>query len=75
MVLINILLLQHEINPKKIKIMAYKIDPEKCVACGSCQGECPVGAISDGDVYSINPDECVECGSCASVCPNEAIEA
>ena len=49
--------------------MAYKIDPEKCVACGSCQGECPVGAISEGDVYSINPDECVECGSCTYICP------
>ena len=54
--------------------MAYKIDPEKCAACGTCAGDCPVGAISEGDVYSINPDECVSCGSCSEVCPCEAIQ-
>ena len=53
--------------------MAYKIDPEKCVACGSGIGECPVEAISAGDVYVIDADTCIECGACAEVCPNEAI--
>ncbi|MGN0196342.1 MAG: 4Fe-4S binding protein [Candidatus Cryptobacteroides sp.] len=53
--------------------MAYKISADKCVACGTCIGECPVGAISEGDVYTINPDLCVECGTCAGVCPQEAI--
>ncbi len=55
--------------------MAYKIDSNACAACGTCIGECPVGAISEGDVYSINPDECVSCGSCADVCPVDAIKA
>lgn len=55
--------------------MAYRILEDKCVACGTCQGECPVGAISEGDVYSINPDLCIECGTCAGVCPQEAIVA
>jgi NAD-dependent dihydropyrimidine dehydrogenase PreA subunit len=53
--------------------MAYTIDSDKCTACGSCMGECPVGAILEGDVYSISPDGCVECGACADVCPVEAI--
>ncbi|MCQ2297581.1 MAG: 4Fe-4S binding protein [Bacteroidales bacterium] len=53
--------------------MAYRIDPDKCAACGTCINECPVGAISEGDVYSINPDECASCGTCASVCPMGAI--
>ena len=53
--------------------MAYKIDPDSCVACGSCIGECPVEAISERDVYSIDPDTCVDCGACADVCPSEAI--
>ena len=44
--------------------MAYVIG-EDCVACGTCIDECPVGAISEGDIYSINPDECTECGTCA----------
>ena len=53
--------------------MAYVISDE-CVACGTCEVECPVGAISEGDgKYEINPDECVECGTCAEACPTEAI--
>ena len=53
-------------------IMAYVIG-EDCIACGTCIDECPVGAISEGDIYSINPDMCTECGTRADVCPNEAI--
>jgi NAD-dependent dihydropyrimidine dehydrogenase PreA subunit len=55
--------------------MAYSINPTTCTACGSCAGECPVGAITEGDVYSINPDDCVDCGACADVCPVEAIHS
>ncbi len=52
--------------------MAYVIS-EDCIACGSCIDECPVSAISEGDIYSIDADECTECGACAAVCPQEAI--
>lgn len=53
--------------------MAYKIT-DKCVACGTCIGECPVGAISEGDpIYVIDENTCLGCGTCASVCPQEAI--
>ena len=52
--------------------MAYVIGSD-CIACGTCIDECPVGAISEGDIYAINPDACTECGTCADVCPNEAI--
>ena len=34
--------------------MAYKIT-DSCVACGTCIGECPVEAISAGDIYVIDP--------------------
>ena len=53
--------------------MAYKINPDLCAACGTCQGECPQEVISEGAAYSINPDLCIECGACADVCPCEAI--
>ena len=44
------------------------------MACGTCIGECPVGAISEGaDKYSIDPEACVECGTCAEACPAGAI--
>lgn len=53
--------------------MAYVIN-DTCISCGSCEGECPVNAISEGDgKYVINADECISCGSCAGVCPQEAI--
>ena len=52
--------------------MAYVIGDD-CIACGTCIGECPVEAISEGEKYSINPDLCTERGTCASVCPQEAI--
>ena len=53
--------------------MAYVISDE-CVSCGTCESECPVEAISQGDEhYEINADLCVDCGTCAGVCPTESI--
>ena len=42
--------------------MAYKIT-DSCVACGSCIGECPVEAISAGDIYVIDADKCIDLGN------------
>lgn len=54
--------------------MAYVID-ETCIACGSCEPECPTGAISAGDIYTIDPDLCIDCGACEPVCPTGSISA
>ena len=58
--------------------MAFKISDE-CIACGSCEAECPNEAISEGDeYYVIDPDKCTECEGfystqqCVDVCPVEA---
>jgi len=54
--------------------MAYKVDNDKCVNCGSCDSECPVSAISEKDGHRwIDPDKCQGCGVCAGACPVEAI--
>ena len=53
--------------------MAYVIGGG-CIMCGSCAGECPVGAIAEGDShFEINPDTCMDCGACCDSCPNDAI--
>ena len=60
-------------NKKEKVIMAYVIG-DSCISCGTCEGECPVNAISEGDgKFEINADECISCGTCAGVCPMEAI--
>ena len=54
--------------------MAFVIT-DSCVSCGSCAGECPVGAISQRDgKYDIDANSCIDCGTCAGVCPTGAIE-
>jgi ferredoxin len=57
---------------KNYSDMAYVISDD-CTACGTCIDECPVEAISEGDIYVIDPDLCTDCGACADVCPVEAI--
>ncbi len=53
--------------------MAYKISDE-CIKCGACEGECPVGAISEGSAaYVIDEATCIDCGACADNCPVNAI--
>jgi ferredoxin len=59
--------------------MAMKITDE-CIACGACESECPVQAISEGDTqYNIDPKKCVECkgyadsSKCVDVCPVDCI--
>jgi NAD-dependent dihydropyrimidine dehydrogenase PreA subunit len=53
--------------------MAHVISDE-CISCGSCEAECPEGAISEGEeTYVIDPEKCTDCATCVDVCPTEAI--
>ncbi len=54
--------------------MAYKIDKETCIGCGSCVGSCPMGCIKIGDDGKAEIDQtiCISCGTCSSVCPVNA---
>jgi len=53
-----------------------RVISDECISCGSCEPECPVDAISEGDTqYVIDPELCTDCGACEEVCPVEAISA
>lgn len=47
---------------------------DACVSCGTCEAECPVSAIAQGDSqYVIDADACIDCGACEGACPVGAI--
>ena len=54
---------------KEVLNMAFVITDE-CIACGACESDCPVAAISEGDgKFVIDETLCTECGCCADTCP------
>ena len=53
--------------------MAYRIT-DTCIACGTCMDECPVGAISEGEIFEIDAKTCISCGACLAACPVGAPE-
>ena len=54
--------------------MAYRINSDSCLACGSCADDCPLGIISaETSCYVIDELQGVDCGSCAATCPVDAI--
>jgi len=62
-------------NPRAIAKANFvsTIDPELCVACGTCLDRCKFGAIELEDVAIVDTNKCVGCGLCAVTCPEDAI--
>ena len=54
--------------------MAVRINTDDCIACGICEGTCPMGAILVGDIVQVEESLCVDCGACIAACPMGCIE-
>jgi len=53
---------------------APKVDPKKCILCGTCAEVCPVDAYTLGNECAVvDETKCIRCGECVTVCPTEAI--
>jgi NADH:ubiquinone oxidoreductase subunit F (NADH-binding)/NAD-dependent dihydropyrimidine dehydrogenase PreA subunit len=52
-------------------IINYRIEDNRCVACGLCKKACPVNAVigQKKQPHEIDQDKCVKCGTCIKVCP------
>ena len=44
---------------------------ERCVSCGVCAEQCPVGAIAPEAPSRIDGDLCINCMRCVQVCPQQ----
>lgn len=59
---------------KKLDGLQVKIDPNKCVGCGTCADKCMNYAIKvENGIAVWNEESCNGCNSCAIHCPQKAV--
>jgi NADH:ubiquinone oxidoreductase subunit F (NADH-binding)/NAD-dependent dihydropyrimidine dehydrogenase PreA subunit len=58
-----------------LKLVGFKVLPEKCTGCTVCARNCPVKCISGKpkQVHSIDQEKCIKCGACMEKCRFKAI--
>jgi MinD superfamily P-loop ATPase len=69
---LHILLHPHEIQKEDFRAgIKARIDPSKCIQCGTCKEACRFGAISEE--FQVSNLSCEGCGVCFHVCPEQAV--
>lgn len=54
----------------RFSLLRYKVDGDKCIACGKCSRVCKM----DVDISkNTGHPECIRCGECIKACPTKAI--
>jgi flavodoxin/Pyruvate/2-oxoacid:ferredoxin oxidoreductase delta subunit len=54
----------------------FRVDPERCTACGECIEACPTGNVQpDGSGRPIWGRDCLFCLSCEMNCPEDAVSS
>jgi NAD-dependent dihydropyrimidine dehydrogenase PreA subunit len=58
------------------KLITYRIDAQKCKACGACLKVCPAQAVTGEkkSAHAIDPAKCIRCGACFDACKFNAVE-
>ena len=54
----------------KEHVVAARVDPANCNACGRCVSDCPYNAIQLDDKAMVLAERCAACGICAGACPS-----
>lgn len=57
-------------------MLDFKIDETKCIQCGLCAKDCPIGIIEMDGIPTIkkeNEAHCLQCQHCLAVCPTGAL--
>jgi heterodisulfide reductase subunit A-like polyferredoxin len=52
-------------------------DPAKCVQCGICSYNCPIGIDVRAHVWDHEPmknTQCITCGKCIALCPRGVLQ-
>jgi NAD-dependent dihydropyrimidine dehydrogenase PreA subunit len=60
-----------------IKDTPFRVDPERCIGCGLCTRNCPVGDMAmDENKHPVwlHNGKCLSCFACYHHCPTRAIE-
>ncbi len=68
--------LLHSVGRMSKWTFKLKIAEDKCVNCGICENECPMGALetnSDANHVQYNIHHCITCTQCVNSCPHEAL--